>query len=69
VGALFLRVLYQVFLMIYSVLCIDDQFDTCSVTEHSSLDAAQKEAQELHREYPDVRIELHDDSGFLSEVK
>ncbi len=56
-------------MMIYSVLCIDDQFDTCSVTEHSSLDAAQKEAQELHREYPDVRIELHDDSGFLSEVK
>ena len=55
--------------MVYAVLCIDDQFDTCSVTEYSSLDTAQKEAQELHRAYPDARIEVHDDSGCLSEIK
>ena len=55
--------------MMYAVLCIDDQYDTCSVTEYPSLDIAQREAQKLHREYADVRIEIHDDSGCLSEIK
>ena len=67
-GALFFRVHYLVIVM-YTILCIDDKFDTCSLTEYSSLETAQKEAQQLKSDYPDACIEIHDDSGFISEIK
>ena len=62
----FLFCVIYVFIM-YSVLCIDNVYDTVSVTEHPSLDDARTDAERIHREFTDVRVEIHDDIGCVYE--
>lgn len=49
----------------YSILFFDTAYDTPSVSDFTSLEDAQKEADILSQKFPDARIEIHDDEGPL----